>query len=162
MVEKGKAFSFMNFEKFDYLRGLSKIEIEKFINEKSRGGLRAGGVGLVRVEETNQMYWAHVRCNELPDKVCLSHPTKNMTVMKTSSDTSFNKANAVYYRCHAYLGTMNQMNQPVTCGYNIYPEYPYDKLEEELTNEDVNVRPFVCGDEERMKAEEEYVASLPK
>lgn len=61
----------MKIKVFNGLRIISNEEIEEYENEDSARGVdRSGGVGLVRIAETEDMFWAAVRCWELPERVC--------------------------------------------------------------------------------------------
>lgn len=112
---------------FPDLKALTKWEVlVRQFERCNKVGSRGGGVGLMRVDRTNNYIWVIVAINDLLPKNCPdceNHP--NMELMLTTEYRAPNCSNAVFCKC-TRLVDRDQSPQ------NIYPIYPYENMRAEM------------------------------
>lgn len=142
----------MIFDVFENLNALTKEESDVFFEETPRPGIRAGGVGLVRIQDSRDIYWTVVRCNAIEVPNCKIH-NEVMNLYKTTSESFFNQKNAIFLRCD--VKCPSDRTEFVTCGFNSYPLYPLNRFMDEFNNqEDENLRPILFIDHRKVAAED--------
>lgn len=120
------------------LHGLTIDEEEEREEDIAGAGDRVGGVGYVRINNSRDILWTVVACNDLSPRKCWHHD-EEMALRKTATSSEFNLEGALFFVC----------NQPLTdtdmrgCRYNnLYPEYPQQRFIIERDHQaDVTLRP---------------------
>lgn len=119
---------------------LTSIEtVAKWNEIKMKPGMRFGGVGLIRVEDGNDLVYVFVSGNDLVSRMCPVHKTA-MSIERVLRDTAHNIARSVYYYCYR---TDYRNGRRIECGENIYPEFQNDQLQVLMADADVTKRPRV-------------------
>lgn len=113
------------------LRALPVDEINRWEDEYPCPGNRVGGIGLVRVQNTKEVNWVYIRCNDVILENCPRHPDIEMSLERVLQTSNRNLQDTVFMRCNEGIATSDE-GLPVGCGFNVYFVYRQDKLLREL------------------------------
>ncbi len=120
---------------------LSFVEVGSKWNEANQlPGVRFGGVGMLRVQNSAHMQYVFVAGNEIPDEICPLHHQK-MDIERVTRDTDHNIEMSVFYKCTVVDIDNNGDN--IRCGDNVWPCFPREHLLQLMRNPIVAQRPHV-------------------
>jgi hypothetical protein len=129
------------------LVALTKEELKNETFGPPAGIRGVTGVGLARVDGTNEINWVFVACNELPTMMCDRHRRNQpMSLLRVRDGTARHLKGTLFFRCGVPLGGRTDRGYPRICGNNVYLAYPLQKLQNELQNQNPILRPFVIQD----------------
>jgi hypothetical protein len=100
------------------------------------------GVGVVPVQRTKREIYVFVLKSTIPEEYCYRHPTEQMVLKQVRNGLVFHK-DTFFSQCEIEIGARCATGRKTLCRDNVYPLYPFDRLQQQMANADPDQRPVL-------------------